>query len=131
MQQDIELIPLSELIAKVKSDLLAQVDPESEETPLLFVDEIEITARVVAKREKGESGKAGLNLSVFGLGVNAGVDSKTVAANELAQSITLKLSPLLTKAEYTAQLSPEKKGKIRATVEKGAVRSSGRGANRY
>ena len=109
----IELISLSELIDKVKADLLSQVHANSLDTPLLFIDEIQITAQVVVKREQGEAGKAGLNISVLGLGVNAGVDTKSTVAHELTQSLTIKLTPLYSKAEYLQTLTEEQKAKIK------------------
>lgn len=110
----IEFIPLSDLIDKVKADLLSQARKNSSDTPLLFVDEIEITAQVVAKREKGEGGEAGLSLSVLGLGVNAGVDTQTTVAHELTQSVTVKLTPLHSKEEYLRSRTPAQL----ATIEK-------------
>lgn len=121
---DVELVSLSELIAKVKSDLLSQIQPEGEETqtPLLFVDGVEITARVLAKRERGEGGKAGLSLSVLGFGADAGIDTKTTVSRELTQNVTIKLSPLFGKAAYIEGLSPEEKTKMLRFVEKALVR---------
>jgi hypothetical protein len=127
MSQNIELISLSELIAKVKSDLLSQVKPHGLDTALLFVDEISITAQVIAKREQGEGGKAGLKLSVLGLGANAGIDSKTTVAHELTQNVTLKLSPLIDKTEYVQKLTSEQKNQLRNTIQQGVVRGQGDG----
>ena len=122
MSADVPLISLSERIAKVKSDLLARVTSEGEERPLPFVDGIEITAQVVAKREKGEDGKAGLSLSVLGFGADAGVDAKTTVARALARKVTVKLSPLLTRAEFAQALSAEERAKVLGIVRRGAVR---------
>lgn len=122
MPRDVELISLSELITKVKSDLLSQTGLDNKNNPLLFLEEVEITAQVVAKREKGEGGKAGLSLSVLGFGADAGVDTKTTVASELTQTVTVKLSPLFGKAEYVQRLSPEDKAKVLGTVQQGAVR---------
>jgi len=119
---EIELVSLSELIDKVKSDLLAQVKPEREDTPLLFVDGVEITAQVLAKREKGEGGKAGLSLSVLGFGANAGIDTKTTIARELTQTVTIKLSPLLGKAEYVEGLGPKDRSEMLRMANKALIR---------
>ncbi len=125
MSSDVELISLAELIAQVKSDLLAPVDPADRASPLLFVDGVEVTAQVVAKREKGEGGKAGLSLSVLGFGVDAGLDSRTVLTRDLTQTVTVRLSPLLGKSDYLAGLAPEERRRLDATLRKGAVRGGG------
>ncbi len=122
MTQGVELISLSELITKVKDDLLTQTVIDNKNSRLLFLEEIEITAQVVVKRGKGEGGKAGLSLSVLGFGADAGVDTKTTVARELTQTVTVKLSPLFGKAEYMQGLSPEDKAKVMGTVKQGAVR---------
>jgi hypothetical protein len=123
----VELISLSELIAKVKSDLLSQVTLAGEDNPMLFVDGIEITAQVVAKREKGEGGKAGLSLSVLGFGTSAGIDTKTTVASQLTQAVTIKLSPLIGKAEYVEGLEPAEKSKVLGIVKQALVRGQSGG----
>jgi hypothetical protein len=122
MSSDIELISLAELIAKIKSDLLAPVDPTDHRSPLLFVDGVEVTAQVVAKRKKGEGGKAGLSLSVLGFGADAGIDSKTTVTDELTQKVTIGLSPLLDKSDYLASLGPDERARLARTLQRGAVR---------
>jgi len=123
MSSTIELISLSELIAKVKSDLMAQVESDSG-APMLFVEGIELVAHVVAKREKAEGGKAGLSLSVLGFGANAGVDTKTTIGGELTQTVSVKLSPLLDKADYLAKISPAQKDQLHKTMVQSLVRGS-------
>ncbi len=122
MSKEAELISLSDLVAKIKSDLLAQIQPKNS-LPLLYIDEIEVTAQVVAKREKGEGGNAGLSLSVLGIGAEAGVDTKTTIGREMTQSVTLKLSPLLNKEEYLEQLGDEDRAKVQ-TQAHAVARSS-------
>jgi hypothetical protein len=61
---------------------------------------------------------------VLGFGANADIDSKTSVAHELTQSVTIKLSPLLDKAEYVQQLTTEQKKQLQNVIQKGAVRGS-------
>lgn len=125
MASDVEPIALSELIAKVKSDLLAGADPAGEQAPLLYVDAVEITAQVVAKREESGGAKAGLSLSILGYGVKAGLDAKTAVSHDLTQTVTVKLSPVLSKADYLGALTPEERLRLAATQRQGAVRGAG------
>jgi hypothetical protein len=124
MQDQLEPISLADLIDQVKRDLLDPAVTGGAEPPLLYVDAIEVTAQVVARREKGEGGKAGLSLSVLGLKADAGVDTKTGVAGQLTQAVTVKLSPLVTKAEYLEGLSASRRDKLAETAAKGAVRGS-------
>lgn len=121
MPSDLELISLSELIEQIKQDLLAK--PVGDATsPLFMVDGVEITAQVVVKREKAEGGKAGLKLSVLGFGADAGVDTKTTVGAQLTQTLSIKLSPLLDKADYLDSLSPEERGTHRRAMLQALVR---------
>jgi hypothetical protein len=125
MSSDVELISLAELIAKVKSDLLARAESGDNSSPLLFVDSVEVTAHVVAKREQGDGKKGGLSLSILGYGIDAGIDTKTVVTRELTQTVTIKLSPLLAKSDYLNGLTPQERASLAATQKQGAVRGGG------
>lgn len=120
MAEQPELISLADLIEQVKNDLLA--NPTA--NPALFVDGIDITAQVVVSRSRSEGGKAGvgLNLSVLGFKADAGLNSQTTLGSERTQTVTIKLSPLLDKAGYLAQLSKAEKSKLEQDVAKIATR---------
>lgn len=129
MSNAVELISLSELIEQVKEDLLSKVQTESKETPLLFMEEIEVSAQVVAKREKGEGGKAGLSLAVFGLGAEAEVNTETSIGHELTQTVRIKLTPLYGKEEYLRDRTPQAQSEIARQGENLARESGGGGKN--
>jgi hypothetical protein len=122
MNESVELISLSELIEQVKADLLTQVATRGARNPLFFVDAVELTAQVVARREKGEGGQAGLSLSVLGFKADAGIDTKTTVGSQLTQSVTIKLSPLLGKADYLQGLTGDETAALRHTLKQGGVR---------
>jgi len=122
MMDNIELISLADLIDQVKRDLLKPAHSGGAEPPLLYVDAIEVTAQVVAQRERGEGGKAGLSLSVLGLKANAGIDTTTSVGSQLTQAVTIKLSPLVTKTESLQGLSPTQREELAETASTGAVR---------
>jgi hypothetical protein len=128
MNKSIEMISLSELIEQIKADLLAPVDPNSERNPLFFIDAVEVTAQVVVQRNEAEGGKAGLSLAVLGLKADAGIDSKTTVGSELTQGITIKLSPLLGKADYLARLAPEQRQGLDEAAARAIVRGGTRGS---
>jgi hypothetical protein len=95
---------------------------------LFFIDAVEVTAQVVVQRNKAEGGKAGLSLAVLGLKADAGIDTKTTVGSELTQSITIKLSPLLGKADYLARLAPEQRQALDEAAAQAIVRGGTRGS---
>ncbi len=115
-QQELEFISLAELIDNVKNDLLKQNQPagDDKQPPLLFIEEIEITAQVVVQRGKSEGGKAGLKFAVLGFGTNAEVHTKSDVSQQLTQSFKLKLTPLHSKETYLKILSPQE---LRETMQ--------------
>ncbi|SEH05006.1 trypco2 family protein [Candidatus Venteria ishoeyi] len=116
------LIDLSELIAQVKTDLLKEVKKNTEDEPLLFVDEIEVSAQVVASKTEG--GKAGVKLSVLNFGVDGGVH--TQSKQQQTHTIKIKLSPLVSKQEYLTSLTEEEKKQHLETAKQATVRSGGK-----
>ncbi|MCP4699477.1 MAG: hypothetical protein GY862_21915 [Gammaproteobacteria bacterium] len=118
-KQPRKLIALSELIAQVKEDLLSEVKNNSEHGPLLFVDEIEVAAQVVANQEEG--GEAGVKLSVLNFfAADAKVKSQT--GNEHMHTVKIKLSPLVSKQEYLQSLNDEEKKQLMETAKKAIPR---------
>ncbi len=96
-------IGLSEFIEQVKKDLI--VEQEQSAVPFLAIEKVEVEVKVIANLVEG--GKAGLKLSVFGLGADAGVNTKS--KKEDVQTVRITLSPLLTKDELLSRMAPEKK----------------------
>jgi hypothetical protein len=127
VNESIELISLAELIEQVKADLLGQTATTGTSAPVFFVDAVEITAQVVAQREKGEGGRAGLSLSVLGFKADAGIDTKTTLGSQLTQTVTIKLSPLLSKDAYLARLAPDQRQGIEDTAAAVIARGGARG----
>jgi len=115
MSKQLELISLAELIEQIKADLLAKGPGDS---PALFVDGIEVTAHVVARRDTTQGGKAGLGikLAVLGLTADAGVDTQTTLGSQQTQTVTIKLSPLLTKEQYLAKLTAQERDRVEKTA---------------
>jgi hypothetical protein len=115
MSEQLELISLADLIEQIKTDLLTKGVGNN---PAFFIDGVEIAAQVVARREKAEGGKAGLGISlaVLGLRADAGVDTKTTLGSQLTQTVTIKLSPLLSKEHYLAQLGDAERERVTQTA---------------
>lgn len=111
-------IGLSEFINQVKKDLLDTQEHDS--VPLLAIEKVEVEVKVVADRVEG--GKAGLKLSVFGLGADAGVDTKTKKEN--AQTVKITLSPLLSKDQLLLRMHPEKREIIFQQGDRAIARGS-------
>lgn len=83
-------IGLSELIEKVKTDLLTP--PKEKTAPFLFVDSVELELQVVVKKE----GEAGIEVDVIGFG---GANFGGNVGKEQVQTVKITLSPLFTKEE--------------------------------
>ncbi len=129
MSEQLELISLADLIEQIKTDLLTK---GAGNNPAFFIDGVEIAAQVVARREKAEGGKAGLGISlaVLGLRADAGVDTKTTLGSQLTQTVTIKLSPLLSKEHYLAQLGDAERERVTGTAAKVVARGTrGRSGN--
>jgi hypothetical protein len=109
MSEQYELISLAELIDQIKADLLA---PRENPDPAFYIDGIEVTAQVVATRNQTEGGKAGIGLSVLGLKADAGVDTHSSLGGQATQTVTIKLSPLLSREDYLKQLGDDERGRI-------------------
>lgn len=118
----IETIGLAEYIDKVKQDLKQfSVD---EKDKWLAIDEIEIEFSVVATREAGGSGKFSFKLGVPMIGetgVELGGEGKL--GREKVQTVRIKLSPLLDKAQIVAGLSDEEVIGIKGNILANGVRS--------
>jgi len=123
MSEQLELISLADLIEQIKTDLLTK---GAGANPAFFIDGVEIAAQVVARREKAEGGKAGLGISlaVLGLRADAGVDTKTTLGSQLTQTVTIKLSPLLSKEQYLAQLGDPERERVTQTAAKVVARGT-------
>jgi Trypsin-co-occurring domain 2 len=84
-------IGLSELIDKVRQDLLAVTPGKERETPILFVESVELELKVTVKREK----KAGFKVSVLPFsGELSGGNSR-----DDVHTVKVTLSPLFDKAQ--------------------------------
>jgi hypothetical protein len=102
-------VSLSEFIFQVKKDLLNKQLSKDDPVPLFAIDEIEVEVSVTATREA--EGKAGLNLTILGVGLEAG--GTGTVGKENAQTVRVKLSPLLSKAELFEQLPDHVKQEIK------------------
>ena len=83
-------IGLSELIEKVKADLLKS--PQDKTAPFLFVDSVELELQVVIKKDAN----TGLEVDVIGIGgakIGADVGQQNI------QKVKVSLSPVFTKEE--------------------------------
>ncbi len=91
-----ESMGLTELIEKVKQDLLATTDKGAIDAPVFFVDTVELELKVSAKRDTG----GGIKIDVLPfIPIGAGADMKANVSYENAHTIKVKLSPLYDKAK--------------------------------
>jgi len=121
MSNKIETIGLSEYIEKVKQDL--KQFSVTDKDKWLLIDEIEIEFSVVATKEGGGSGKFSFKLGVPTIGetgVELGGEGKL--GRERVQTVRLKLSPLLDKAQIIEELPPEELDKIRKNIKHSGIR---------
>jgi Trypsin-co-occurring domain 2 len=85
-------IGLSELISKVKQDLLSVTPGQTKDAPMLFVESVELELQVTVKQE----GKAGIKIDVLTFGggeLGGGISRDDV------HKVKVKLSPLFDKAQ--------------------------------
>jgi hypothetical protein len=101
-------ISLSEFIWQVKKDLLDRQLSKDDPVPLFAIDEIEVEVSVTASREA--EGSAGLNLTILGVGLEAG--GTGTVGKENAQTVRIKMTPLLSKAELYERLPDHIKAEI-------------------
>jgi hypothetical protein len=121
-----QTIGLAEYIEKVKQDLLNEQYLSKDKTALLAIEEIEIELTVVATKEGGGSGKVSFKLGVpltGEFGVEAGGEGKLTREN--AQTLRVKLAPLITKEQILAKMTPAEK----KTIEDIAVKYIARGGD--
>jgi hypothetical protein len=91
-KDDPKPIGLTELIYQVKRELLNADGREDDPVPLFAVEEIELEVAVTVSRE----GQAGINIHVFNVGGSA--------SREDAQTVRVKLKPLLSHEQLLAVL---------------------------
>ena len=95
-----EPIGLSELIERVKADLLSD-NPADDLPPLFSLDEVKLELKVTVTREI----KGGIKVYVVELGGGGTRDD--------VQTVTVTLTPWLSKAARLKSLTPEKKQQLR------------------
>jgi hypothetical protein len=98
-------IGLAELIYQVKRELLSSDGREEDPVPLFAVDEIELEVAVTVSRE----GQAGINIQVLNVGGSA--------SREDAQTVRVKLKPLLSREELLAVLQKRDPSLFAAVTE--------------
>jgi hypothetical protein len=94
-------IGLSELIEKIKTELLAPPHKDKE-VPFLFVESVELELQVTVKRD----GKAGVKVDVWSVG---GAELGGGLGQDNVQRVKVKLSPLFDKSkviEFYRKLYP-------------------------
>lgn len=111
-------ISLSEFIFQVKKDLLEKHVSKDDPVPLFAIDEVEVEVSVTASREA--EGKAGLNLTILGVGLEAG--GTGTVGKENVQTVRVTMTPLLSKAEIFEQLPEHIKHEIRRKMPNVMVR---------
>ena len=98
-------IGLAELIYQVKRELLNPDHRKDDPVPLFAVDEIELELAVSISRE----GQAGINIQVLNLSGGA--------SREDAQTVRVKLKPLLSREELLAVLQKRNPGLFAAVTD--------------
>lgn len=97
-------IGLSELIQKVKQDLLSAVPGESADAPMLFVESVELELKVAVRHE----GTTGIKIDVLAIG---GGEVGGTVSQDKTHTVKVKLSPLFDKErllEFYQTLHPDK-----------------------
>ena len=98
-------IGLAELIYQVKRELLSSDSSQNDPIPLFAVDEIELEVAVSISREV----QAGINIQVLNVGGGA--------SREDAQTVRVKLKPLLSREELLAELWKRNPGLFAAVTD--------------
>lgn len=83
-------IGLADLIQQVKKELLSTVPGESADTPIMFVESVELELQVAVSREGG----GGIKIDVLSFG---GAEAKGATSQERSHTVKVKLSPLFDK----------------------------------
>ena len=104
-KDDPKPIGLAELIYHVKRELLNPESRTDDPVPLFAVDEIELEVAVSISRE----GQAGINIQVLNLGGRA--------SRADAQTVRVKLKPLLSREELLAVLQKRNPGLFAAVAD--------------
>jgi hypothetical protein len=104
-------IGLSEFIFQVKQDLLSKQFTDDDPVPFLMIDEVEVEVAVVATKEVGGGVNGKINLSILGLG-EIGAEGGGKINKENAQTVRVKLSPIISKQELIDKLDPKQKKRI-------------------
>lgn len=108
-----ETIGLSELIDKVKQDLLFQASQKpngkGDIPPILFVDSVELELQVTVKRE----GNAGVKIDVLSVG---GGQAGGAVAQEKVHTVKVTLSPLFEKEQLVAWYKDIHSGEVAPAV---------------
>jgi len=80
-------IGLADLIQQVKKELLSTVPGESADTPIMFVESVELELQVAVSREGG----GGIKIDVLSFG---GAEAKGATSQERSHTVKVTLSPL-------------------------------------
>jgi hypothetical protein len=97
-------IGLAELIQQVKKELLSTVPGQSSDTPILFVESVELELQVTVSRE----GTGGVKIDVLSFG---GGELGGTLTRENVHTVKVSLSPLFDKErlmEFYQTLHPDK-----------------------
>lgn len=99
MSQPAEPIGLTEMIERVKQDLLAANAPSGDDAPMFFVESVELELKVVAQSEAG----AGLKIGVIPFSpIKGEAEMKAGVSYENTHTVKVKLSPLYDKEKVLA-----------------------------
>lgn len=97
-------IGLADLIQQVKQELLSTVPGENTDTPIMFVESVELELQVAVSREGG----GGIKIDVLSFG---GAEANAAMSQERSHTVKVKLSPLFDKEklmEFYETLHPDK-----------------------
>ncbi|MEO0374646.1 MAG: trypco2 family protein [Cyanobacteria bacterium P01_A01_bin.17] len=100
----VQSVGLAELIAKVKHDLLSTAPGGDRDTPLLFVDSVELELQVTVQHEAS----TGIKIDVVAIG---GAEIGGDINQEKVHTIKVNMSPLFSKeqlVEWYKDLYPDK-----------------------
>lgn len=88
-----ETIPLRDVVASLREEILAAVDAATTETLQFELGQLELEFQVVAKTEKGVDGKVGGKVSFHIFSVEASVGGSGKLSDERTQKIKFILTP--------------------------------------